>query len=306
MNDSSPTLLRYWSTVIRTTVRVWLEAQVFVHAAALAFFTVFSVAPVVIVAVTLVGLVLGESAAEGRIAEQLEVAIGPEAAAAIQTAVANSRIQHSGLLPTIAGFAAIVFGATTVFTQMQDSLNAIWGVAPRPTRSSVFIYLKTRLLSLAMVLAIGFVLFVSLSLSIFVRAMVNFAQDWLPVPAPVVLALDWAVALVVVTLLFATIFRVLPDVVLRWRDVLLGAFVTALLFGLGRALIGLYLSTTATASTYGAAGSLVLLLLWVNYSSLILLFGAAFTRAHLQARGCRIRPRTTAVFVHRQVVEDDD
>jgi membrane protein len=306
MNDSSPTLLRYWSTVIRTTVRIWLEAQVFVHAAALAFFTVFSVAPVVIVAVSLVGLVLGESAAEGRIAEQLEVAIGPEAAASIQTAVANSRIQHSGLLPTIAGFGAIVFGATTVFTQMQDSLNAIWGVAPRPTRSSVFIYVKTRLLSLAMVLAIGFVLLVSLSLSIFVRAMVNFAQDWLPVPAPVVLALDWVVALVVVTLLFATIFRVLPDVVLRWRDVLLGAFVTALLFGLGRWVIALYLSRTATASAYGAAGSLVLLLLWVNYSSLILLFGAAFTRAHLQARGRRIRPRTTAVFVHRQVIEDDD
>lgn len=297
--------MRYWSAVIRSTVKVWLEAQVFVHAAALAFFTVFSVAPVVIVAVTLVGLVLGQSAVEGRIAEQLEAAIGPEAAAAIQTAVANSRIQHSGLLPTIAGFGAIVFGATTVFTQMQDALNAIWGVAPRPTRSSVFIYLKTRLLSLAMVLGIGFVLLVSLSLSIFVRAVVAFAQDWLPVPAPVVLGLDWAVALVVVTLLFATIFRVLPDVVLRWRDVLLGAFVTALLFALGRALIAIYLSTTATASTYGAAGSVVVLLLWVNYSSLILLFGAAFTRAHLQARGLRFRPRATAVFVHRQVVEDE-
>ena len=123
-------VLKYWFAVIKTTVTLWLEAQVFVHAAALAFFTVFSVAPVVIVAVTLVGLVLGESAAQGRIAEHLQVTIGPEAAAAIQTAVENSRIQHSGLLPTMAGFAAILFGATTVFTQMQDALNAIWGVAP--------------------------------------------------------------------------------------------------------------------------------------------------------------------------------
>ena len=304
MNDSRPCLFRDWSTIVRTTVKLWLEAQVFVHAAALAFFTMFSVAPVVIVAVTVVGLVLGESAAEGRIAEQLEVAIGPEAAATIQTAVKNSRIQHSGLLPTVAGFGAMLFGATTVFTQMQNALNAIWGVAPRPTRSSVFIYLKTRLLSLAVVLGIGFVLLVSLSLSIFVRALVTFAQDWLPVPVAVIIGLDWAIALLVVTLLFATIFRVLPDVVLRWRDVLLGAFVTALLFALGRALIAIYLSTTATASTYGAAGSLVLLLLWVNYSSLILLFGAAFTRAHLQARGRPVRPRSTAICVHRQLVED--
>ncbi|MBP7641010.1 MAG: YihY/virulence factor BrkB family protein [Thauera sp.] len=304
MNDSRPRLFRDLSAIVRTTVKLWLEAQVFVHAAALAFFTMFSVAPVVIVAVTVVGLVLGESAAEGRIAEQLEVAIGPEAAATIQTAVQNSRIQHSGLLPTVAGFGAMLFGATTVFTQMQNALNAIWGVAPRPTRSSVFIYLKTRLLSLAVVLGIGFVLLVSLSLSIFVRALVTFAQDWLPVPVAVIIGLDWAIALLVVTLLFATIFRVLPDVVLRWRDVLPGAFVTALLFALGRALIAIYLSTTATASTYGAAGSLVMLLLWVNYSSLILLFGAAFTRAYLEARGCAVRPRATAVLVHRQLIED--
>jgi len=251
-----------------------------------------------------VGLVLGESAAQGRIAEHLQVTIGPEAAAAIQTAVENSRIQHSGLLPTMAGFAAILFGATTVFTQMQDALNAIWGVAPRPTRSGVFIYLKTRLLSLAVVLGFGFVLLVSLTLSVVVRGVITFAEDWLPVPVPVVLGLDWVVSLTVITLLFATIFRVLPDVVLRWRDVLLGAFVTALLFALGRALIAIYLSTTATASTYGAAGSLVLLLLWVNYSSLILLFGAAFTRAHLQARGRPVRPRSTAICVHRQLIED--
>jgi len=124
------------------------------------------------------------------------------------------------------------------------------------------------------------------------------------VPVGLIIGLDWAIALLVVTLLFATIFRVLPEVVLGWRDVLPGAFVTALLFALGRALIAIYLSTTATASTYGAAGSLVLLLLWVNYSSLILLFGAAFTRAYLEARGRTVRPRATAVLVHRQLIED--
>lgn len=297
--------MRYWINVARTTLRVWLEAQVFVHAAALAFFTVFSVAPVVIVAVSVVGLVLGERAAQGEIALQLESAIGAGAAAAVQTAVENSRIEHSGLLPTIAGFGAMVFGATTVFAQMQGALNAIWSVAPRPARSGVLLYLKTRLLSLTVVLAIGFVLLVSLMLSVAVRALVTFAQDWLPVPGFVLLGMDWAVSLVVVTLLFATIFRVLPDVVLGWRDVWLGALVTALLFALGRALIALYLSTTATASTYGAAGSLVLLLMWVNYSSLILLFGAAFTRATVEAAGRPIVPRPTAVRIARTVVKDE-
>lgn len=297
--------VRYWMVVLQKTVRLWLDAQVFVHAAALAFFTVFSVAPVVIVAVTIVGLVLGESAAQGQMAQQLEAAIGAQAAQAVQTAVKASRIEQSGILPTLAGFGAMLFGATTVFAQMQAALNAIWCVAPRPTRSSIFIYLKGRLLSMTIVLAIGFVLLVSLLLSVAVRAVVEFASDWVPIPPPLLLLLDWGVSLFVVTLLFATIFRVLPDVVLRWRDVWLGALVTALLFAVGRSLIALYLSTTATASTYGAAGSLVLLLMWVNYSSLILLLGAAFTRANVEARGRVIRPRVTAVRVHRELMKDD-
>ena len=297
--------VRYWMVVLKKTVRLWLDAQVFVHAAALAFFTVFSVAPVVIVAVTIVGLVLGESAAQGQMAQQLEAAIGAQAAQAVQTAVVASRIQQSGILPTLAGFGAMLFGATTVFAQMQAALNAIWSVAPRPTRSSIFIYAKGRLLSMTIVLAIGFVLLVSLLLSVAVRAVVEFASDWVPIPPPLLLLLDWGVSLFVVTLLFATIFRVLPDVVLRWRDVWLGALVTALLFAVGRSLIALYLSTTATASTYGAAGSLVLLLMWVNYSSLILLLGAAFTRANVEARGRVIRPRITAVRVHRELMKDD-
>lgn len=294
----------YWFSIIKATIRIWLDAQSFMHAAALAFFTLFSVAPVVIVAVSIVGLALGEEAAQGQIAQQLESAIGGEAARAVQTAVDGSRIEHSGILPSLAGFAAMLFGATTVFAQMQNSLNSIWGVAPRPTRSSVWIYVKGRLLSLAVVLAIGFVLLVSLLLSVLVRALIVFAQEWLPVPPALLLGADGFVSVVVVSLLFATIFRVLPDVTLGWRDVWLGALVTALLFTLGRSLIALYLSTTATASTYGAAGSLVLLLMWVNYSSLILLFGAAFTRAHVQAQGRIVLPRATAVNIRRELVEE--
>ena len=296
--------ISYWLEVLKSTVRLWLDAQAFIHAASLAFFTVFSVAPIIIVVVTVVGLVLGENAAQGQLAQQLEAVIGAKAAAAVQTVVNGSRIEHSGILPTLAGVGAMLLGATTVFAQMQVSLNAIWGVVPRPTRNSLFTYIKTRLLSLTIVLAIGFVMLVSLLLSVLVRALIAFAQDWLPIPAALLLGLDGLVSLTVVTLLFAAIFRVLPDVLLDWRDVWLGGFVTALLFTLGRGLIAFYLSTTATASAYGAAGSLVLLLMWVNYSSLILLFGAAFTRAHMQARGLTVHPRATAVRVHQSLVED--
>lgn len=295
----------YWFGVLKSAVRLWLGTQAFIHAASLAFFTVFSIAPIMIVVVTVVGLVLGEQAAHGQLAQQLEAVIGAKAAAAVQTAVAASRVKQSGILPMLAGIGAMLLGASTVFAQMQVSLNAIWGVAPRPKRNSLFSYVKTRLLSLTVILAIGFVMLVSLLLSVVVRAVVAFAQDWLPIPAPMLLGLDHLVSLAVVTLLFAAIFRVLPDVVLNWRDVWLGAFVTALLFSLGRGLIAFYLSTTATASAYGAAGSLVLLLMWVNYSSLILLFGAAFTRANVEARGLSVRPDATAVRV-RQTLEDED
>lgn len=297
-------MLRYWGGILASAGRNWLESQAFIYAAALAFFTVFSIAPVMIIAVTVVGLVLGDEAAEGQIMAQLQDAIGPEAAEVVETAVINSQIEQSGLLPTIVGIAAILIGASTVFAQMQQSLNRIWDVAARPTRNSILLFIRSRVLSLTIVLAIGFILLVSLLLSVALRAVMVFAEQWLPMPGFVLIGFEIVLSLGVITLLFAAMFRILPDVILRWKDVLLGALLTAMLFTLGRSLIAMYLANTATASTYGAAGSLVLLLLWVNYSSLILLFGAAFTRAHLEARGLPVRPRATAVGVHRELIED--
>lgn len=296
--------IRYWAGIFTSAGRNWLESQAFIYAAALAFFTVFSIAPVMIIAVAVVGLVLGEQAAEGQIMAQLEDAIGPDAAEVVETAVLNSQIDQGGLLPTIIGIALILIGASTVFAQMQQSLNQIWGVAARPTRNSLLLFIHTRVLSLTIVLAIGFILLVSLLLSVALRTAMVFAEQWLPMPGLVLIGFEIVLSLTVVTLLFAAMFRILPDVILSWKDVLLGAFLTAVLFTLGRSLIAMYLANTATASTYGAAGSLVVLLLWVNYSSLILLFGAAFTRAHLEARGLPVRPRATAIGVHRELVED--
>ncbi len=300
----SITFFRYWAGILGAAGKNWLSSEAFIYAAALAFFTVFSIAPVMIVVVTVVGFILGERAAQGELMEQLQQVLGPEAAEFVETAVVNSQIDQSGLWPTIIGVLAIVVGATTVFAQMQQSLNRIWDVAPRPSSSSIWLYLKARVLSLTIVLSIGFVLLVSLLLSVAMRAVMAFADQWLPVPGWAMVGLEISLSLTVITLLFAAIFKILPDVVLGWRDVLMGALITALLFTVGRSLIALYLANTATASTYGAAGSLALLLLWVNYSSLILLYGAAVTRAHLEARGKRVMPTNTAVLVHVELVED--
>jgi len=296
----------HWFDVFKNAGKNWLESQAFIYAAALAFFTVFSIAPVVILIVAVLGLILGEDTARAELMGQLEAVMGSQAVSVVETAIQNSRIEDSGILPTLAGLAATIVGATTVFAQMQKSLNQIWDVAPRPSRSSLWLFIKARLLSLTMVLSIGFILLVSLLLGVVIRATIAHAEQWLPMPGWLMLGVEPVISLTVVTLLFAAIFRILPDVVLRWSDVAAGAFITALLFTVGRTLIAWYLANTAAASAYGAAGSLVLLLLWVNYSALILLIGASICRANLELRGGSIRPRNTAVRVHRELLEDAD
>ncbi|OCW97393.1 YihY/virulence factor BrkB family protein [Alishewanella sp. HH-ZS] len=299
-----PNTVRHWLSILAAAFRHWLDSQAFIYAAALAFFTVFSIAPILVVVVALVGLVIGERAVQGELFTQLEETLGSEAAGVIQTAVVNSQIDQSGFIPALVGIVATIIGATTVFAQMQQSLNQIWGVAPRPKRNNLWALLKSRLLSLTIILAIGFIMMVSLLLSVALRSVMAFAEEWLPVPGWAMVGMEWGLSLLVITLLFAAMFKILPDVLLAWRDVLLGAFITALLFTIGRSFISVYLAYTATASAYGAAGSLALLLLWVNYSSMILLFGAAFTRAHLEGRGKPIRPKNVAVCVHRELIID--
>ena len=299
-----PAVVRHWLGIFGAATRNWLDSQAFIYAAALAFFTVFSIAPILVVVVALVGFFLGQSVVEGQLFEQLEGTLGPEAAGVVQTAVTNSQIDQSGIWPALIGIVATIIGATTVFAQMQQSLNQIWDVAPRPNRNNLWGYIKSRLLSMTIILAIGFILMVSLLLSVALRSIMVFAEEWMPVPGWAMVGMEVGLSLLVITLLFAAMFKILPDVLLSWRDVLLGALITAILFTLGRSLIAIYLAHTATASAYGAAGSLALLLLWVNYTSMILLFGASFTRAHLEGRGLPIRPKSMAVCVHRELIEE--
>lgn len=293
-----------WFWIVRNAVQLWLDCNAFSYAGSLAFYTLFSLAPTVIIAVTVIGLVLGDEAAQGQIVTQLSGVMGPDAAAAIESAVNQSRIESSGIIPTLLGFGALIVGATTVFGQMQFSLNTLWGVTARPDRNSILLFIKNRFLSLTVVLAIGFVLLVSLILGVALRAIFQFADEWVPGSDALFSGAEILLSLLVISLFFATLFKVLPDVVIGWRDVIVGAAVTAVLFSVGRYGIAAYLAYTATASTYGAAGAVVLILLWVYYSSLILLFGAALTRTHLEARGKPIIPRNSAVRVRHELLTE--
>jgi membrane protein len=291
-------------TRLREAVDLWLARNAFQLAGALAFYTLFSLAPLVIILVAIAGAVFGEEAARGEISSQIEGLIGTQAAEAVEEAVRSSRVEEAGLLPTVLGAVMLLFGATTVFAQMQVSLNQIWGVAARPSRSGIAVFITTRLLSLGLVLIIGFLLLTSLVLSMSVVALIRFAEHWIPIPSFAIAGIDLTVSLGIATVLFATIFKVLPDVELEWRDMWESGFLTAVLFVFGQYMISLYLTTTAPASAYGAAGSLVLVLFWVYYSSLIVFFGAAFTRVRMGHRQRGVVPKKTAAKVVIEVLEE--
>jgi len=287
------------------TVSLWSSKHAFQFAGAMAFYAVFSLAPLMILLVSVAGILFGEDAARGEIAAQIESLVGSQAAEAVESAVERSRIEESGILPTVLGVLALLFGATTVFVQVQAALNNLWDVRARPSRSGLMSFIRTRLLSLSLILVIGFLLLMSFALSVAIGIVTRFAADRIPVPNLLALGADLSLTLIVVTLLFATVYKVLPDVHLGWRDMWKGAFVAAALFTVGQYAISYYLTRTAPGSAYGAAGALVIVLMWVYYSSLILLFGAAVTRIAVRERGDVIRPRSIAVRVRTEIIEDE-
>jgi len=277
--------------------RTWLDRGAFHHAGALAFYTLFSLAPLVIILVAIIGAVYGQEAASGEISASIGDLIGMQAATAVEEAVQHSRPAAAGLLPTLLGVGALLFGATTVFAQMQSSLNQFWGVRARPSRNSILTFVMVRLLSLGTVLIIGFLLLLSFAVSVGIAAAIEHAEHWFAVPPVLISLLDLALSLLVTTALFGMLFKVLPDVQLQWGDVWRSALFTAILFVLGQYLISYYLTRVAPTSTYGAAGSLVLVLFWVYYSSLIIFFGTALTKVAILHRDGRVTPKSTAVRV---------
>jgi membrane protein len=252
--------------------------------AALAYYTIFSLAPLLLIAIAIAGIVFGRDAAQGEIFGQLRGVLGPQAANAVQEMVKSAAKPKTGTMATVVGIVTLLFGAAGVFGQLKDALNTIWNVEPTK-KSGVMSFIKDRFLSFAMVFGTGFLLLVSLVIDSAIAAAGHFLGNRLPGGEALWQGVQLVVSLAVVTVLFAMIFRFLPDVHPQWRDVWLGAAFTALLFVIGKFALGLYLGKSAVGSSYGAAGSLVVLLLWVYYSAQILFFGAEFTQVYARTHG---------------------
>ena len=283
----------YWH-LIKGSVLQWIEDEPFSLAAALSYYTLFSVAPLLVIAIAVAGFVFGREAAQNQVVAALQGVIGQESAQAVQDVVENASKQpQTGIVSTVAGVVALIFGAGGVVGQLQTSLNMLWGVTPKPGQG-VWGVIRQRFLSFAMVLGIGFLLLVSLLVSAFVTGLTTWMGGLLGGAEFIAHALDLLVSFVFITALFAMIYKFLPDVHIQWRDVWIGAVITSLLFTIGKFLIGLYIGSSAVSSTYGAAGSLITVLLWVYYSSLIVFLGAELTQVYATEYGSGVAPTENA------------
>jgi membrane protein len=271
-----------WS-FLRETMAEFSEDKVPRLAAALSYYSLFSLAPLAIIAIGVAALIVGKEAATGALLTQIQGLIGEDAARAIQSMVDNARKTPSGWIPTVVGIVTLIFGASGVFAQLQDALNTIWNVTAKKGKG-ILLTLRHRFLSFAMVLGIGFLLLVSLVLSAGIAGLGKFVGGFLPSSEILLQAVTFLLSFGVITVLFALIFKLLPDVRMGWRNVWTGAAVTALLFSIGKLGIGLYLGKSSISSAFGAAGAIVIVIVWVYYSSLILFLGAEFTQVLTRRR----------------------
>ena len=269
-----PRLLR---PILRETFHAWLERDAFTQSAALAFFSLFSLAPVLVLFEIGAGMIFTPDAVRQQIVSQFDLLMGHQQALAVDAMLGRAAFEMTGLIGRIIGIITFVVGTLAVFVQLQDSLNMMWDVAPKPGPLIRRLLLK-RLVSFALVLALGFVLVVSLILSTSIHALQAYAQRYFELPATLFETGNALVTYVLVTVLFAFLYRVLPDVQIPWRDVWAGALLTSLLLSVGKWAIGFYLGRSEIASEYGTAGSMMVLLFWVYYASLLVLLGAVFTR----------------------------
>ncbi len=280
--------------LIRETFQDWSEDKAPRLAAALAYYTVFSLAPLLVLVIAITGLVAGNNFdVRQDIITQVQSTMGEQAAVAVNEMIDATNTGGRGIIATVIGIGTLLLGATGLFGQLQDALNTIWEVAPKPNRG-IMGMLKDRFLSFTMVLGVSFLLLVSLVISAMLSSVNGFVTDMLGGLTIVAQILNFIVSTGVIALIFAMIFKILPDVEIAWSDVWVGALVTALLFNIGKSLIGLYLANSSTASAYGAAGSLVILLLWVYYSAQILFLGAEFTQVYARRHGSKLVPSENA------------
>jgi membrane protein len=270
--------------IVKQAFADWRQDNAGRLGAALSYYTLFSLAPLLIVAIALAGFFFGREAAQGQIVAQIQGLVGDAGARAVQGMIENSRQPAAGLLATIIGVVTLLLGATGAFAELKGALNVVWDVEDEG--GGLLALLRGRLWAFAMVLAVGFLLMVSLLISAAVAAADGFLE-WIGIPSAQVQLLNASSSFLVITVLFALLFKFLPDTEVAWRDVWLGALITSALFTVGKLLIGLYLGRSSVASAYGAAGSVVVLILWVYYAAQIFFFGAEVTQAYAHRQGSR-------------------
>jgi len=284
----------------------FMQDNSFQLGAALAYYTVFSFAPIIIIVIALASIFFGEAAVEGQIYEQLRGLLGERAASETQNLIENAYNTGHSKIAAIISIATLVFGATGVFYVMKSSLNQIWGLKPKP-KNGILNLILDRVLSFGMVISIGFILLISLVWESFVTVLYDQLAAYFSETATLLTQIaNVTFSLLLTALLFGVIFKALPDAKIRWRDVVVGSVFTAVLFALGKFIIGLYLGSSSVGSTFGAAGSVVILMIWVYYSSQILFLGAEFTYVYAQWYGTDIQPSSNAVQVVKQEVEKEN
>jgi membrane protein len=290
---------------LKQTFQEWLQDKAPQLGAALAYYTVFSLAPLVLVLLAIIGFIFRDDPAGAweKVTQQMSYFLDQSAVQVVQSIAQKASQPGKSMLATVIGVALALFGATGVFGQLQDALNTIWGVKAKPSRG-IWGLLRTRFLSFAMVAGICFLLLVSLAIEALLKGFSHYVQSVLPGGIMIALTIYVVFDFAVVVLLFAMIFKFLPDVEIQWRDVWIGAVMTAILFGIGKWLLGFYLGSGAAGSAYGAASSLITLLLWVYYSSQILLFGAEFTQVYAARAGRELKPSHYAVRVETKEIEE--
>ncbi|PVE25728.1 hypothetical protein DC522_02820 [Microvirga sp. KLBC 81] len=272
--------------LLRAAFEGWWNDRAMSLGASIAFFTVFSLAPMLLAAIAVAGLAFGREAAQGAIVSELGSLIGTDEASALETMIASASNVGSGIIGTTIGITTFLLLVTGAVVELQDSLNIVWKAEP-PEGSGLLNFLRTRIISLALVLGIGFLLLVSLIIDAGLSAVGAYIEPNFSGATAILRFLNSLVAFAIAVLLFAMIFKVLPNVDINWGDVWTGSLVTGLLFTIGKFLIGYYLGKSNVASSYGAAASIITILLWIYYSALILLFGAEFTKAYAESRGSR-------------------
>ncbi len=283
----------YW-WVLKTAVKDWASDNAARLSAAVAFYTMISLAPLLVIAVYVAGVFFGQGQARQTMLDQVTQSIGPQAAELMGQMMDQAQTSGHGVVAITLSIITLVVGATAVFGALQGALDRIWEVKPQG-RNAIWGFIRKRLLSLLMVGLIGLLLLATVVLSAVISSLAGYAEGTLPGSAVLWQVLNIVVSVVVLTVLFAAIFKLLPDVKIQWKDVWIGAALTAVLFEVGKFLIGLYLGRSAATSAYGAAGALALILLWVYYSGLIFFLGAEITQAYARAQGRRIEPEEHAV-----------